>query len=159
MIVGGLPRWVAGSFAGPAGGVGHYPVADMPSTYPFAAIQYQTKDQSSLVAPPYDVLDAAGKARLLAQSPSNIVGIDLPHTPAKELGPQAAYDGAGAALRALLHAGTLKRREQPAMFAYRQTFVSEQGGVRTSVQRCGMACTVDVMKRPLVAQRKIALRS
>ncbi len=117
----------------------------MPSTYPFAAIQYQTKDQSALVAPPYDVLDAAGKARLLAQSPSNIVGIDLPHTPAKELGPQAAYDGAGAALRALLQAGTLKRREQPAMFAYRQTFVSEQGGVPTTVQRCGMACTVDVV--------------
>jgi uncharacterized protein (DUF1015 family) len=117
----------------------------MPSTYPFAALQYQTKDQSGVIAPPYDVLDATGKAKLLAQSPDNIVGIDLPHTPAKELGPQAAYDGAAASLHALIAKGTLKQRATPAMFAYRQTFSSDQGGVSTSVQRCGMACTVDVV--------------
>jgi hypothetical protein len=30
---------------------------------------------------------AGGKARLLAKNAANIVGIDVPHTPAKELGP------------------------------------------------------------------------
>jgi len=35
----------------------------------------------------YDVLDSAGKQRSFAKDPCNIVAIDLPHTPAKELGP------------------------------------------------------------------------
>ncbi|MBY0262124.1 MAG: DUF1015 domain-containing protein, partial [Phycisphaerales bacterium] len=68
----------------------------MPAVYPFRAVTFASpKDLSALVAPPYDVLDAAGKARLLAKDPRNIVGIDLPHTPAKELGPAVVYVEAG----------------------------------------------------------------
>jgi uncharacterized protein (DUF1015 family) len=115
----------------------------MANVYPFHALQFLagSGDASGLIAPPYDVLDQAGKAHLLAKDPANIVAIDLPHTPAKQLGPQSAYDAAAATLAALLERGTLTRRATPAIFAYRQSFVA--GG--TLIQRCGMACTTDVV--------------
>lgn len=114
----------------------------MPAVFPFAAVQYKkgVGDISSLVAPPYDVLDAAGKKALLSKDQHNIVGIDLPHTPAKELGPPEAYAAAGDTYRKWLQNGTLSR-SQPAMFAYRQTFKT---GDKT-FQRNGMACTVETV--------------
>src|ERR1043165_2071423 len=116
----------------------------MPAVYPFAAVQFKqgSGDASPLVAPPYDVLDAAGKKALLDKDASNIVAIDLPHTPAKELGPPAAYEGAASTYRALLTSGVLSRRSQPAMFAYRQTFKSADG---RTIQRSGMAATVETV--------------
>ena len=96
---------------------------------------------SSLIAPPYDVLDAAGKAGLLARDAHNIVGVDLPHTPAKELGPRSAYDAAAAALQRMIASNTLSRGAVPALFAYRQTFSSDG----TTIERCGMACCVDAL--------------
>ncbi len=116
----------------------------MPQVFPFHAIQFLSGrgDASALIAPPYDVLDSAGKGGLLARNAKNIVGIDLPHTPAKELGPTSAYEGAAAALNALLKDGTLARASQPVIFAYRQTFQGEDGATH---QRCGMACTTEVV--------------
>ena len=116
----------------------------MPAVHPFRAVQYHAGrgDLSALVAPPYDVLDAAAKARLLAKDARNVVAVDLPHTPAKELGPATAYDSAGALYRKWLADGTLARRATPAMFAYRQTTRSAAG----TSQRSGMACCVDAVK-------------
>ncbi len=116
----------------------------MPAVFPFRAVQYhQGKgDLSKFVAPPYDVLDKAGKQALLAKDPANIVGIDLPHTPAKELGPPEAYQGAADSYRALLSKSVLTRRDTPAMFAYRQTFTSPDGSKHL---RSGMACTVETV--------------
>ncbi len=115
----------------------------MPTVYPIWAEQYGggKGDVSGLVAPPYDVLDAAGKAALLAKNPKNIVGIDLPHVPAKELGPDSAYAGAAAAYDAMLDDGTVSRRDKPVMLAYRQTF-EFGGGTR---ERCGMFCAVETV--------------
>jgi uncharacterized protein (DUF1015 family) len=114
----------------------------MPEVFPFTAIQFTTgHDLSRFVAPPYDVLDAAAKAALLGPpkgDPRNIVAVDLPHTPATELGPPEAYAGAGRRLAGLLTDGTLKTAAKPAMFAYRQTFRSEPAS--RPVQRSGMAC-------------------
>lgn len=117
----------------------------MPSIYPFRAITFRpqpgsTTDLSDLVAPPYDVLDAKGKAALLAQDPHNIVAIDLPHLPAKELGPPTAYTAANDALQSLLADGTLAQHDHPAMFVYRETFTF-QGQTH---RRTGMAATLDV---------------
>ena len=108
----------------------------MPKVFPFKAVSYTgAADVSHLIAPPYDVLDLKAKERLLKGHAANIAAIDLPHVPAKELGPPETYQAAGDRYRDWLAAGTLKRREKPAMFAYRQTF--DFGGVPT--QRCGMA--------------------
>jgi len=115
----------------------------MPAVYPFRAVQFRggKGDVSTVVAPPYDVLDATAKNALLALDRHNIVAIDLPHTPAKELGPPEAYANAAAAYRAWLTEGALVRRERPAMFAYRHSF--QFRGKR--YQRCGMACTVETL--------------
>lgn len=117
----------------------------MPAVYPFVALQYRVTqevgrgDVSGLVAPPYDVLGVAEKAAMLARNPRNIVAADLPHVPAKELGPPAAYAAAADALAGWQRDGVLQRRETAAMFAYRQIF--SVAGRR--FERCGMACTVD----------------
>ena len=116
----------------------------MPSVYPFRAAQYRggSGDLTALVAPPYDVLDAAGKSSLLAKDARNVVGIDLPHTPAKQLGPPEAYAAAGETYRRWLSDGTLTRRAKPALFVYRQTFTHTTG---QRVQRSGVACCVETV--------------
>ncbi|MCA9303115.1 MAG: DUF1015 domain-containing protein [Phycisphaerales bacterium] len=115
----------------------------MPAVHPFNAVQYNNGrgDVSDLVAPPYDVLDRIAKEALLKKNPKNAVGVDLPHVPAKELGPPEAYTGAADSFTAMLDSGVLSKRETPAMFAYRQNF--EFMGKQYS--RCGMACTLDTV--------------
>ncbi|MEX2219472.1 MAG: DUF1015 domain-containing protein, partial [Phycisphaerales bacterium] len=119
----------------------------MPQVFPFRAVQFKSGsgDVSSLVAPPYDVLDARTKAALLMKDQHNIVAVDLPHTPAKELGPPAEYEGAAGVYGEWLSSGILSRRERPAMFAYRQTFSAGagRGAAGAKLQRTGMACTVE----------------
>ena len=69
----------------------------MPQIRPIPAIQYRADagaDLSAVIAPPYDVLDADSKAALLAQSEHNIATVDLPHLPAKTVGPDEVYAGA-----------------------------------------------------------------
>ncbi|MEM1071295.1 MAG: DUF1015 domain-containing protein [Planctomycetota bacterium] len=116
----------------------------MPAVYPFRALQFQggRGDVTTKVAPPYDVLDAAAKHALLERDAGSIVSVDLPHVPAKELGPPKAYRAAAASLQAMLETGVLSRSERPAMFAYRQTF--EFAG--DTHARCGMACTLDTVQ-------------
>lgn len=115
----------------------------MPQVFPFRPYQYASGrgDVSAKAAPPYDVLDADDKAALLARDPQNIVAIDLPHVPPKELGPKEVYEQAAATMRGWIQSGVLGRADRPAMFAYRQTF-EFQG---QTYRRCGMACTVETL--------------
>jgi uncharacterized protein (DUF1015 family) len=115
----------------------------MPAVFPFRAVQYHngSGDVSAVIAPPYDVLDASQKQAMLDADANNIVGIDLPHVPAKELGPKEAYEGAGDSYRSMLDSGVLTQRESPAMFAYRQTFEFEG----KTFERCGMVATVETV--------------
>lgn len=89
---------------------------------PFRAIRYEAADLSAVLAPPYDVLDKAGKDKLLAKSDRNIVAIDLPYLPPKTVGPDAVYDNAAATLRKWIAEGTLKADGLPMLYAYSQTF-------------------------------------
>jgi uncharacterized protein (DUF1015 family) len=114
----------------------------MPQVFPFRAVKYTSgSDLSAVVAPPYDVLDVKAKERLLARSAQNIVGVDLPHVPPKELGPASCYEEAGRRFRQMVESKVLSRRAKPAVFAYRQTFDFEGG----THERCGMAATVDAV--------------
>ncbi len=113
----------------------------MPNVHPFRALQFRSGDVSNLIAPPYDVLDADDRAALLAKSSDNIVGVDLPHVPAKELGPPDAYQGAAERLAAMIDAGTVAADDQPVMLAYRQTY--ELNG--TPANRCGMIACLDTV--------------
>lgn len=95
----------------------------MPSIRPFAGIRYaRSGDVSNLIAPPYDVLDETGKAALQARHPNNIVTLDLPHLPAKTVGPPAAYNGANNVLQAWLRAGVLKQDDRRAFYPYAQSY-------------------------------------
>lgn len=96
----------------------------MPELQPIHAIRYATADGdiSTRIAPPYDVLDEEPKQRLLATDPHNVVAIDLPVTPPKTVGPDAAYDQAGRTLRQWIEEGVLQREPAPAVVAYEQVY-------------------------------------
>lgn len=115
----------------------------MPRIHPFNAYQFNKGkgDVSAKVAPPYDVLDLSAKQKLLERDPDNIVSIDLPHVPAKELGPPETYADAADHLNTLIQNHTVSRREKPAIFAYIQTFIF----MGQSYRRSGVACTVDTV--------------
>jgi uncharacterized protein (DUF1015 family) len=92
---------------------------------PFAGIRYAgppNADLSKLIAPPYDVLDARSKATLLAKSPKNIVEIDLPFVPPKQLGPPEVYAHAAVVMSRWLTDGTLKRATRKAIYPYEQRY-------------------------------------
>ena len=117
----------------------------MPRTRPIDAIVFDAPpgaDVSSKIAPPYDVLDADSKGQLVAGDPHNIAVIDLPHLPAKALGPDHVYEQAGATFRDWLAKGVLKRTEQPASYIYRQTF--SVGDL--TYRRCGLLTNVAVQE-------------
>lgn len=92
---------------------------------PFAGIRFSDSlaDQfSNLIAPPYDVMDASDKQKLLARHPNNIVEIDLPHIPPKTAGPDAVYQQARQTLQQWLEQGILKQDTRRAIYPYSQTY-------------------------------------
>lgn len=116
----------------------------MASTHPIPAICFETphgSDISGQIAPPYDVLDAESKGDLIARNKHNICVIDLPHLPAKTLGPDSTYCHAGRTFRHWLTNGLLVRRKKPSVFVYRMTFVAPGTGQQTS-QRLGLIVNV-----------------
>ncbi len=97
----------------------------MSQVRPFAAVRYARNkgfDFSNLVAPPYDVLEDSAKAALQAKHPNNIVTVDLPHLPAKTVGPDEAYAGAAVTLQAWVAAGILQKDAKAAFYPYAQTY-------------------------------------
>lgn len=108
---------------------------------PFAGVRYNKvkfPDVSDVIAPPYDVLDEAGKAAYQGKHPNNIVTIDLPHLPPKSVGPDATYVEANRTMQRWIEEGTLAKDRRSATYAYAQTF---QHGART-VHRRGMITLV-----------------
>jgi uncharacterized protein (DUF1015 family) len=93
---------------------------------PLKALHYDTAVTGGLepvVAPPYDVIDEAGRASLLAKSPNNIVVLDLP------VGDDP-YATAASELQRWITEGILVRDEQPALWAVEQVYSIPGGGGR-----------------------------
>ena len=78
-----------------------------------------------MVAPPYDVIDAAQRAELQARSEFNIVGVDLP------VGGEDRYDRAAALLADWEREGVLVRDETPALWTLEQDYTGPDGRART----------------------------
>jgi len=125
----------------------------MPLIRPIKAIGYhQTLDRpitdkkpvdiSDLIAPPYDVLDEAKKSALLDANTNNIVAVDLPHLPAKTVGPDETYIQAGQLFQQWLDQGVLKRSTKPALYVYQQTYEATQSGRTRTFNRRGLMCNV-----------------
>ena len=72
-------------------------------------------DLSSLVAPPYDLIDSARQAELYARHPFNVIRLELN----REVDP---YSAAAATLREWVAEGVLAQRARPAIYYYTQRF-------------------------------------
>ena len=97
----------------------------MPEIRPFRALRYDIDavgDLAAVVAPPYDVIDAAERAELLARHPKNVVRLDAPAAEAGDE-PDERYRRAARTLAAWRSDGTFHKDPRPAIYAYEQTYV------------------------------------
>jgi uncharacterized protein (DUF1015 family) len=88
---------------------------------PLHAVRYEPRTAGALenlVAPPYDVIDAAMRGELTAKSPFNIVEVDLP---ADETGGDP-YAKATNTYEAWLQQGVLVKEREPSIWVMRQQF-------------------------------------
>ena len=110
----------------------------MAEIQPLRALHYDLSvvgPLANVVAPPYDVIDDAGRAALAARSPYNVVGIDLPRADGDP------YAAAAALLGDWRREGAIVRDETPALWAHAQTYTGPDGQERT---RRGFFCRVAV---------------
>src|SRR5262249_58779057 len=85
---------------------------------PFRGVLYRRSgDVAKLLAPPYDGLSPADRARYGALDPTNVVHLILPEGEG-----DARYEHAAALWRRFRQDGTLARDERPALYPYAQTF-------------------------------------
>jgi len=99
----------------------------MAAIEPLRALRYDlevTDGLQDVVAPPYDVIDAAGRAELAARSPYNVVRIDLPEG-------EDPYAAAAEELRTWRIEGAVVRDDGPALWALAQTYRGPDGRKRT----------------------------
>ena len=102
----------------------------MVEIHPLCGLRYgQAYNCPEAYAPPYDVIDSAGRARLVASDLHNVVRIDLAPKPASP----AWYTEAAATLSEWRRDGVLMRDELPAYYGYEQHF--SMGGGPTYVRR------------------------
>jgi uncharacterized protein (DUF1015 family) len=95
---------------------------------PLTPLRYQGP-LARVVAPPYDVIDAAARAELAARDPHNVVRLILP-----EGDGDSKYANAATLLAAWRSEGVLVRDEAPAFYRYDQRF-TEPGGGRSRTRR------------------------
>ena len=106
----------------------------MAEVLPIKALHYDLGKVGSLdavAAPPYDVIDAAGRARLLARSPHNSVLVDLPK-PFDPADPDHEPDGdpyakAAETVARWRQEGTLVDDPEPAFWALTQDYTAPDG--------------------------------
>jgi uncharacterized protein (DUF1015 family) len=99
----------------------------MADVQPFRALHYDRDRVGGLepvVAPPYDVIDAAQRADLLARSSHNVVEIDLPQG-------DAPYEHAAELFERWQQEGILVRDDEPALWALEQDYTGPDGRRRT----------------------------
>lgn len=100
------------------------PEVSVPDIRPFRALRYDPStvgDVALVVAPPYDVIGAAERRRLIERHPANVVRLDLP---ADELGdePDDRYRRAARTLAGWRSDGTLRKDPHPSVYVYEQTY-------------------------------------
>ena len=111
----------------------------MPDVKPFSGIRYNTEtvdDLSVVVAPPYDVIDKAQHAELLARDPFNVVRLILGSDPD---GP-GNYVEEAETMRQWLGDGTLIKDPGPCYYLIEDSFLLP--GENTTYKRWGIICRV-----------------
>jgi uncharacterized protein (DUF1015 family) len=101
----------------------------VPDLFPFPGLRYQPgvlgADLGVLTAPPYDVIDEEGQARLEAAHPRNAVRLILP----RDVEPGDRYRQARATFDAWQAEGVLVP-DEPHLYVYRMSFTDETGAPR-----------------------------
>jgi uncharacterized protein (DUF1015 family) len=100
----------------------------MADVQPLRALHYDLARVGGLqpvAAPPYDVIDAAQRAELVARSPYNVVEIDLPQNAGDP------YGHAADVLRSWTNDGIVVRDATPALWALAQDYTGPDGRPRT----------------------------
>lgn len=96
----------------------------MPRLRPFRALRFDPSvvgDPALVTAPPYDVIDAAARARLVERHPANVVRLDLPiEAPGDE--PDDRYRRAARTLAGWRSDGTLRKDPHPSVYVHEQTY-------------------------------------
>ncbi len=93
----------------------------MANIIPFRGVLYnpaKVSDVSRVVAPPYDVIDAAFQNALYARHPHNVIRLELGLDEPKDGPAQNRYTRAAAWLKDWMAGGVLQRERQPAIYPY-----------------------------------------
>jgi uncharacterized protein (DUF1015 family) len=127
----------------------------MADVQPLRALHYDLSVVGALdrvVAPPYDVIDAAQRTALIARSPFNVVAVDLPRAPTAGKGGADGqqsvegeradpYRAAGELFESWQLQGAVVRDSQPAVWAHTQQYTGPDGVEQT---RRGFFCRVRI---------------
>ncbi|MGI9019723.1 MAG: DUF1015 domain-containing protein [Solirubrobacterales bacterium] len=98
----------------------------MPEVKPLLALHYDLSEAGALddlLAPPYDVIDAATRGALVARSHHNAVELDLP----EDLGGSDRYQHAARLLAGWRNDGVLVADSEPALWALEQSYRGPDG--------------------------------
>ena len=101
----------------------------MADVQPLRTLRYEPSAIGSfeqVIAPPYDVIDAAERAQLLERSSFNVVEIDLPQANGGD-----PYQHARETLDSWRKDGVVVREDEPAMWALQQEYTAPDGSQRT----------------------------
>src|SRR4029077_13727277 len=110
----------------------------MADVQPLRALHYDPAvvgPLADVVAPPYDVIDASQRAKLIARSPFNVVAVDLPQ------GEPDPYAAARELFESWQLQGALVRDGEPALWAHTQDYPGPDGQARI---RRGFFCRVRI---------------
>lgn len=97
----------------------------MPEIRPFRGVRYdmtQVGALSDVVAPPYDVIDAALQDKLYAASPYNVIRLELNRPEPGDAPGADRYSRAARFLKEWRRAGVLRDDNEPAIYLHDQTF-------------------------------------
>ncbi len=97
----------------------------MAEVQPFQALRYdigQVGDLSDVVAPPYDVIDAAGQNELYKKHPCNCIRLILNREEPDDSGPDDRYSRASRFFQQWQHDGVLMQEHEAALYVYHQEF-------------------------------------
>jgi uncharacterized protein (DUF1015 family) len=99
----------------------------MPQLLAFSGLRPEpaiTGPLDEVVCPPYDIISERERLELLGRSPYNVVRIELPN---------GHYDEAARLLHEWESTGALARENQPALYAYRMSYISAEGDPRQTL--------------------------
>ncbi len=95
---------------------------------PFRGIRYDTSqiaDMTSVVAPPYDVIDAAAQRRFYERHPYNVIRLELGLQFPSDDDNDNRYTRAARNYREWLRSGILKQESRPAIYLQEQEFQAD----------------------------------